>query len=178
MHANLADLYLFSAVVTGSLFAASLTFKIRNFSQFLRTIDRFQLLPQFLTSSVAVAILTSEVVVLTSLFKSQLLAFTLSAILLIIFTIVLASLLVRDIRISCNCFGDYQHPVTFLELVRNLGFLLFSCCGVWLSAESRSVEVFSSSDAGTVWLAAIAFTLIWMHIGEVYHAFQSNKSIS
>jgi len=178
MSTNLADLYLFSTVATGCLFTASLIFKVRNFPQFLKTIDRFQLLPQFLTLPTAVMIIAAEVIVLVSLIKCRLLAFSLSSSLLLVFTIAFCTLLTRRIQISCNCFGGQQHPVTSIEILRNSGFLLFSFCGLWLSTKFSVDAILSSKDSGIVWLAAIASTLTWINIGEVYHALRLNKSIN
>jgi len=178
MSTNLADLYLFSTVATGCLFTASLIFKVRNFPQFLKTIDRFQLLPQFLTLPTAVMIIAAEVIVLVSLIKCRLLAFSLSSSLLLVFTIAFCTLLTRRIQISCNCFGGQQHPVTLLEILRNSGFLFCSFWGFWLSTKPSLTVSSPSEDSSVVCLTAISFTLIWMHIGEIYRAFQPNKLIN
>jgi hypothetical protein len=167
----------FCKITLGLLFMISFFSKLRSFSQYVATVSDFRLLPRSFTRLAAVLVLISELLIVLFLFKWQVIAFCLASILLVIFSAAFASVLVRNIQTTCNCFGTSQHPISQVDLLRNFGFLLCSCGGCWLAAKSEVSEVtvpIAPLNLGIIGFIALAFFIIWAQLGEIYRLFQTN----
>lgn len=167
-----AYLFAFCKLVIAVVFAISLGSKLRDFSQFVKTIHNFRLLPSSLIPFSAGLILGSELLVVLLLFNWPLIAFLLGASLLLIFSGALAAVLVRKIQTPCHCFGASQQLVSPLDLVRNFGFLLCAGSGVWLARQSEFTLDLSLLPMSITCLGALVFVLIWTQLNEIYALFQ------
>lgn len=166
----------FCRFVVGFVFVISGGSKILQFRAFRQTMIRFHVLPTRFTTSAAILFLSSEIAVsiLVTLGGPFLLpGFTLAATLLILFSCVLLSVLIRGISTSCHCFGPSERPVSQADIWRNLGFLLCAlggCAGaVWSQEASGSLNI-------VVWifaaLGAAVFVSIWTQLGELAQLFR------
>jgi hypothetical protein len=164
----------FCKITLGLLFLISFFSKLRTFSQYVNTINDFRLLPESFTRLAAVLVLISELLIVLFLFKWQVIAFCLASMLLLIFSAAFASVLVRNIQTTCNCFGTSQHPISQVDLFRNFGFLLCSCGGGWLATKSEMTVSLAPLHLGITGLIAFVFVLVWAQLGEIYRLFQTN----
>lgn len=169
-----AYLLIFCKIVVGLLFAISFLFKLKNFPQYVNTVSSFRLLPRSFSQSAAYLVLACELAVIIFLYKWQLAAFWLATGLLVIFSAALASVLLRNIKTVCNCFGANQNPVSPADLIRNLGFILCSWGGGLLAAKPGVIVATTPLEVEIIGFAAIAFVLVWTQLGEVYHLLQPN----
>ncbi len=168
----------FCRVVIGLVFLISGVSKASHLPQFKQTIITFHLLPNQLSGIAALLFLAGEFgVVLLMITGGNFLlpGFVLAVALLTVFSGALASVLIRKLRASCNCFGPSEKPVTVSDLWRNLGFIgcaLFGCVmQTWLR----------ETDTAVSWLAwipislgALVFVVIWVQVGEITQLFRSN----
>lgn len=165
----------FCRVTIGLIFAISSITKARDIAQFQQAIVGFRLLSRRLSNSAAILFLCGEcaVVLLIVIGGPFLLpGFVLAILLLLIFCAALASVLIRKMQTSCNCFGSSKKPVTFVDLWRNAGFLL--CAGggcealLWLRGAQESLQ-------WVAWLlialGASVFVMIWVQLGEIVQLF-------
>ena len=166
----------FCRVAIGLVFAVSSLGKVRNLAQFQRAIVGFHLLPRRLSHLAVLCLLCGEIaVVLLMLIGGPLLldGFALAILLLLIFCATLASVLVRRLHTSCNCFGSSDKPVTLVDIWRNLGLLLCAGGGCEALIWTRGAQV---SLEGSAWLfialGAGVFVLIWTQLGEIVQIFR------
>ncbi len=164
----------FCKITLGLLFLISFLSKLNSFSQYVATVRDFQLLPKSFTRLAAVLVLISELLIVLFLFKWPGIAFCLASILLVIFSAAFASVLVRNIQTTCNCFGTSQHPISQVDLLRNFGFLLCSCGGGWLATKPEIPVSLAPLQLGIIGLIAFVFVLLWAQLGEIYRLFQTN----
>lgn len=169
---------IFCRVVTGLVFACSGISKARDLAQFKQAILDFRLLPAQVSGPVAILFLCGEfAVVLFVATGGPLLfyGFILAGFLLCIFCIALASVLVRKMRTSCNCFGASDRPVTSTDLWRNAGFILCAVGGCGASLWARGVrENPGVVESLLVALGALVFVLIWVQLGEIAQLFRQS----
>ena len=167
---------IFCEVAIGVLFTLSSLPKLKNFTQYVNTIRRFRLVPEALVRAITALVLMLELLVILFLFVSPIVAFGIASILLIIFSIVLLTVLHRDIQVPCNCFGASSYSVSVIDLVRNIGFLTCSTTGIWLSIKTETDLSIAPVNLTITGLAAIVFVLLGAHLSEIYHFFQANSS--
>ncbi|GIK56288.1 MAG: hypothetical protein BroJett015_19510 [Chloroflexota bacterium] len=149
----------FCRITIGLLFAASFGGKVRDRKGFAQTISRFGLLPQRWSYPLALLFLGAELlVVILIIWGGPLLApaFGLAFLLLVIFTVALASVLIRNISTTCHCFGRSEKQVTYADVWRNIGFIGCSLLGWWLAPQ------IPEGPASQNWLA-----LIWGGLGGI-----------
>jgi len=169
-------LLLFFRLTIGLLFIYSFLGKVRDVDQFAQTITNFKLLPERWSQLVALLFLMGELtVVVFVLIGGQWLsvAFGLAIFLLTAFTAALASVLVRNIQTTCNCFGSDEKPISHHDAGRNLGLLFIAAAGFWMS--SLSVQTgggITVTETVLMSLAAIIFLLIWLNLRDVLQLFQ------
>ncbi|NOK58001.1 MAG: hypothetical protein GFH27_549287n305 [Chloroflexi bacterium AL-W] len=126
-----AFLLAFCQFVVGCVFAASSFTKVKDFSPYLSSVGTFRLIPQPFVG--AMCFLICEILVVVLLFIWPTIAFSLAAILLLIFSVALTTVLLRGIQTSCNCFGSSTNPISYADLVRNAGLLLCAVGGAYLT---------------------------------------------
>ena len=169
-------LLIFFRIVIGIVFFVSALGKLRNFSEFTQTIQRFQILPRMLISPSTWLFISCEitVVILLVLGKQFLVfGFVLAGLLLLIFSMALLSVLIRKISTPCNCFGAGKNPVSVYDIVRNIIFILCALGG-W------SLYMGSSANYGTpnlldwilIGFAASAFVMAIVNLGEIVKVFK------
>ena len=118
---------LVARIALGALFVFSGALKALDPGEFAKEVQRYNLLPWIGCVLLALylpwlEILAGLVLVLKIFEKGALLVITL---LLVIFTLALASAMVRGLNIDCGCFGKaLESTGTTLPLVRNLLLLL------------------------------------------------------
>lgn len=166
----------FCRIVIGLVFAISSFGKLRDIPKFQQAILGFRLLPRRLSGPVALLFLSGELTVVVFVtFGGPLLlfGFLLAALLLLMFSGALASVLVRRLQTSCNCFGTNEKNVSSTDIWRNLGFLICATggCGVFIWTRNEQLSL-----GGIEWLlaslGALIFVLIWIQLGEIVQLFR------
>lgn len=162
----------FSRFVTGFVFAWSVTSKLRDFSVFEGAVMNFNILPGTLVKPSAVFFVSGELgVVALMLLGNRYLpvGFWLAAFLLLAFSAVLLSVLIRKLQTPCNCFGASIKPVSRYDVIRNMGLIACSLLG-WFSlpnslANQEPVEV------ALLGLMAVTISVAWIKLGDLVEAF-------
>jgi hypothetical protein len=167
----------FCRLVLGFVFALSLLGKLRNVQKFRQTILNFRQLPDWLVGGATPLFLGCEFLVVLGIMLGGMFlfpTFLLAALLLILFSGAMASVLVRQIRTACDCFGKSDKPVSVEDLWRNGGFL---CCALggcvflrWSPQEYDHLTLVGWFLAGA---AATVFVALWLYIGDLVALFQS-----
>jgi hypothetical protein len=161
----------FCRIAIGLVFALSFIGKIRNVRQFEQTVRDFAILPRRFSKIAALLFLCGEfaVVVLVTLGNSFLFAgFALAACLLLIFSIALASVLARNMRTSCNCFGSTTKQVSPFDVWRNAGFILCALGGCGLLTASKGAQTsLGLVEVSLVGLGAAVFVAVWTQLSEI-----------
>jgi hypothetical protein len=172
----LSFLLSFCRLTIGLMFAWSFVGKLRDFKSFEKTIARFRLLPAWLHRPAAIAFLGSELLAtVMMLLGGSLLTggFLLAALLLTAFSIALASVVIRKINLSCNCFGPSEKLVTPYDIFRNIGFLICALGG-WSAAllsQKGSVSL-GILEWGLALVVAVIFVTVWTQIREIVQLFR------
>jgi uncharacterized membrane protein YphA (DoxX/SURF4 family) len=168
----------FCRIVIGLVFVVSSVSKARDLAQFKQTVSSFQLLPKRLSGGAALLFLGGEfVVALLVLIGGPLLlpGFFFAIGLLLLFSTALLSVLVRNIRTSCDCFGSSARLVSRFDVWRNVGFILCALGGclalIWVGDRPLSLSLPEWILPG---LAAALFVLIWSQLGEIAHLFRQD----
>ncbi|MEM8532666.1 MAG: MauE/DoxX family redox-associated membrane protein [Chloroflexota bacterium] len=162
-----AFLLAFCQVVVGCVFAVSSFAKVKDFSSYLTAVGAFRLIPKSLAGIGAVFFLVCEILVVVLLFIWPIIAFSLAAILLLLFSVALTTVLLRGIQTTCNCFGSSSHPVSYTDLIRNVGLLLCAGGGAYLTVLTHISTPLTFVEWGVTALFACTFALIWTQIGEI-----------
>jgi len=169
--------FAFCRVVVGLVFLAAFVGKIRNIPRFQQTITNFQLLPGRLNGPMAFLFIGVELAVLICIaigHRLLLPGFLLALVLLLLFSLALASVLFRKLRTSCDCFGSDEKPVSPADIWRNAGFL---CCALGGCGTLIRLPDIETSLTGLEWLlvgmAAGMFVLVWTQLGEIARLFRS-----
>lgn len=171
----LSLLVTFCRIVIGLVFALSFLNKVLNPTMFERTVFSFDLVPKPLIKIAALLFLSGELtVVLFALAGGTFLGpgFTLAGILLLVFTMALASVLIRNIKTSCNCFGPSQKPVSAYDIWRNAGLILLVLAGLgalfMLNSDVANLDV---PELSIVVLVAGSFVAIWLNLRDIIQLF-------
>jgi hypothetical protein len=174
------ELYLliFCRIVTGLVFGISFGAKARDVSAFATTITRFGLIPSSASIPAALLFLAGELTVVVLIVLSGpwlAVGFVLATTLLLTFCVALASVLIRERRTSCNCFGASEKLVSIYDLWRNSGFILCTLVGCYTLARSSEIQ----GNVGMAgWLlsalAASVFIAIWTQLSEIAQLFHMN----
>lgn len=167
-----AHLSIFIKATMGIVFFISAFTKLRDFQQFVKTVQDFRLLPTQLVLPSAALFLMAEVVVVGLLYFYPLVALLLALFLLITFSLALASVLLRNIKTNCNCFGTSSQIISPLDLIRNGGLIFCTLCGIWIGSQPNIGQLPSPLYTCILGFGALAFVLIWMQIGEIIRLFQ------
>lgn len=176
---SLAVLESFVRFFVGFTFAASFLSKARDVDAFRTAVRGFALLPPRAAGPLAWTFLAGElatsVLLLAPLDHRALLAgLSLALGLLLVFTAALASVLLRGLDISCNCFGASTRPVSRFDVWRNLGVAV--CCGLGLAAAASrgaGVPLAMAEQLLAAAVAAVAVAL-WTSLAEIAALFQND----
>jgi putative oxidoreductase len=126
----------------GGLFAAAGALKLGDANAFAIEIHNYQLLPA-LAPALAVTLPTIELALGAALIAGRwpwVRAGALCAVgVLGVFTVAVASVVVRGINITCGCFGAGSGPVTILTVLRDVALLAAGALLYWLAGERDSV---------------------------------------
>jgi hypothetical protein len=172
----------FCRCAIGFVFLLSFVSKCRDTAQFQRGIANFRLLSRYLSNIAAIFFLGCELaVVLCLLVGGRLLlpGFALAAFSLVLFTIALASVLIRKLHISCNCFGASDQAVSVADIWRNVG--LTSCAAVgywatlWVLTHGQSLGVGEWLLAG---VSALLLSLLWLQLNTIVQVLSGDDSSS
>lgn len=165
----------FCRVVTGLVFGLSSISKARDLAQFKQAILGFRLLPPRWSSLAALLLLSGEcaVVFLVAIGGPLLLSgFVLAALLLCLFCLALASVLLRNMHLPCNCFGASDKPVTSTDLWRNAGFILCAVGGCGAQSWSSQTQPPGLMEWLLVGCVATIFVLLWTQLGNLVRLFR------
>jgi hypothetical protein len=180
----------FCRAVIGLTFAFSFAGKVRDVPSFVQTIRRFKLLPDWLSRTAAMAFLCGEAVVVFAMIPHPRIerssiplfrwekgivtgGFLLAALMLLVFCAALASVLVRKIQTSCNCFGASEKQVSSYDIVRNIGFIVCALngCGAQIGGQSSLVDL-GVMECGLAGMVAAVFIAVWIQLGEILAFFK------
>lgn len=161
----------------GIAFAVSFAAKFQNFSKFEQTVFNFRVFPKPLSKASACIFLITEltIVVLVTVGGVWLMiGFTVASILLVLFTVALTSVLLRKMRIPCNCFGSTETVVSSYDLWRNSGFLLCAIGGIACQSLTNNQDFnLPLVGVGLMGLASAIFVTIWLHLRDIAQLFKT-----
>lgn len=168
--------FTFCRLVIGIAFTWSSLGKLRDMRSFTAAIGRFGLLPKTLHRPVAWLFLIGELgVVVSMLLGSQLSlwGFLLAVMMLLVFCVALIFVLLRKVRISCNCFGASEKMVSPYDLIRNAGFIACALGGGSLYlARHGGLITLGWLDWGLASVVALIFVIIWVQAREIMVLFR------
>ena len=159
----------FCMIVIGIVFALSSFAKLKDLTTYIEATGHFRLLPQVLVPISAIFFLLSEIMTVILLIFWPMAAFVLALILLTVFSIALASVLIRRISTTCNCFGASKHPISVTDLVRNAGLLLCASAGLYLSIDAQHLTQLSLLEWIIIGFFSSVVAMLWTQISEIWH---------
>lgn len=151
------------------VFAISLFSKLSDFKSFLHTLSLFSFtrsLSTFVRSTIARVVLLLEILIVLLLsltFRTAVVGFSLSAVVLAMFTYVLIKQLRDNPNLSCGCFGRWglTDRITIIDVIRNTLLIAVSFAGI---AASYNVSLSSVTIAPyehiSMFFAALIATLL------------------
>jgi hypothetical protein len=144
------------------------TTRVCDLPGFVRAVAGFALLPQPLVRAAALLFLAGEVAVVgLLLFGGPFLAagFGLALGLLLLFSLALATVLIRGLQTPCHCFGATDKAISRYDLWRNLGFVAVALLG--LGTLSAEVTNLNWIELGLISLIATVCVIFWVRLGDV-----------
>ncbi len=168
-------IFVFCRIVTGLVFALSSKGKVLHFSRFEQTVIRFDILPRGLSRLAALVFLCGEFAVIALILaggEALRFGFSLGALLLLTFSAALASVLARNIKTSCNCFGSAEEAVSPYDLVRNAGFIACALQGLVLITVNTTPIHLGVSEWILAAGSAVVFVIVWVRLGEIVRLFR------
>lgn len=174
----------FAQGVLGIVFLASFAGKVRDVARFRRTIMAFDVLPPALLNPAARGLMAAEGVLvallvggllLPSLTAATVAGLTLAIALLAAYTTGLVRVKLRQIRVSCNCFGTGNTIVSWLDVVRNGLFLLIGGVGLagGFGSADGAVDL-AAADRALVVLAAAPVAVLLINFTDVVSVSQKS----
>ena len=92
---------------------------------------------------------------------------------MLVFTIAFGSVLARGISTTCNCFGKSSNTVSWIDVFRNIIFVLVASLGLILNLEPvkhySSLSILEIAMSGII---ALVFTLLFTNLGEIAELFR------
>lgn len=172
----LSYLTTFSRIIIGFAFAISFISKVSDVSAFEYTIKSFDLLPKKLHRIAALLFLSGELSITLLLVigsKFLIVGFGLAIVLLIAFSIAMISVLVRNIRTSCNCFGLTEKAVSIFDVWRNASFFLFTLVGLLALSTSTSQQTsLAPAEFSLLSVIAIMFVTVLINFEDIVQLFK------
>jgi hypothetical protein len=170
--------YIMARLILSFVFCWSFATKALALEEFTVALQGFQLVSPRYQPAVAGLVLAGELLssVLLLLGGALTLAgFGLALLLLLGFTLGLASVLRRGMLVHCHCFGRAAQPVSRVDIVRNIGLLAWAGAGAGAYALVPAPRTpVSLVTWGLLALAALAFVAVWTQLGEIARLFQTS----
>lgn len=167
----LSYLVAFCRLVLALVFLASFVGKVRDPRGFARTIAAFAPVGGAPAGTAAATILVGEAITALLLVVGgtwTLAGFVAAGALLVLFTIVLATALVRGLAVPCNCFGTSPVTASHADVWRNVGLLACAVAGIAiLGAIGREVPPPAASAWLILGVAAVGTIALWGSIVSV-----------
>jgi methylamine utilization protein MauE len=162
-------------IVLFLLFLASLAQKLRDHRAFSRSVEGFAIVPSAWATPLAWLFMGGEGLVALLLGAGLLVGgwpriagILLAALLLLLFSGALLSVIARGLPIPCSCFGAHDdHLVSPLDLVRNIGLLVCSALALVPAFISPSLIHSPVSVSLLTALGAATFVSIWTHLDVI-----------
>lgn len=162
-------------IVLFLLFSVSVTQKLRDHRAFERSVADFAIVPSTWITPLAWLFTGGEGLAVVLLAGgllgegwSRMTGVLLAAFLLLLFSGALLSVIARGLSIPCGCFGARDdHPVSFLDLVRNLGLLVCSALALlpaFIPPSLIHAPLFLSLLTAS---GAATFVVIWTHLDVI-----------
>ncbi len=167
---------IFCRSVVGLLFTLSFAGKVVNSSDFGQAIRNFRILPNQLSYIAAIFILCIEFLIIVLMFIGDsflTVGFFFAGFTLVAFSLAILLVLLRDLRIDCNCFGPMYVEITYYDLLRNVGFLGATFVGFVESLTSK-VQL-SQLEFFVVFLIAIVYLASLINLREIVLIFKLLK---
>ena len=160
---------LLARTILGLAFLASATGKLRDFTAFRAAVEDFDLVPRRSTRAAAFAVVTAELAIVGAMAVGGSLlvpGFAAAAVVLVLFTAVLASALRRRTAVSCNCFGAATARVSGYDIIRNTGLIAVAVAGA-SSAQAAEQKGIPGSEVIVLVLMAAGLTLVALNFADV-----------
>lgn len=161
--------YLFCRAGLSFAFLYAAASKLLSFGSFQRTIVNFGLLPAQSARWAAILFVGGEMAVFALLIlggRGEYYGYLLAISLLLVFSLALASALLRGIETACNCFGDTQEQIAPFDIWRNAGLGALAALGLYgLSGWQADGAALSMplSEIVLTCLLAIAVITLWVN---------------
>lgn len=159
---------MFCRATIAFLFIFSFGRKALTFRDFVVTIADFKLLPRRWSRSIALLFLCGEIATALAVTVGGVLlpiGFGLAIVLLVTFSVALLQALRRHIRMSCNCFGRTERPISYYDVVRNLLLILCSLLGLWMQMYAQ--QGLSNGEIVLLLLMSISLLMFATNLSDV-----------
>ena len=157
----------FSRIVIITIFSISSWGKFTAPQEFEAAIVDFRIVSPKLAKPLAFLFMIIEpVIVLLLLFKQTLsVGFLSAAFLLVVFTVALIAVIVRQLRIPCNCFGRNAKVVSWFDVSRNAILLTCALLGfISIRSVYTAPQKLGITDQSLLFFIAIAFAVLILNI--------------
>jgi hypothetical protein len=145
-------------------------------TDFKHTIQRFQVLPNWLVGPFSWLFVGCELIVVTLIVlggTSLGLGFAIAVFLLSIFSVALISVLARKIQTSCNCFGSKEKVISPADLGRNVVFIVCALGGWQLYSNAYGNLINPNPmELSLIGLTGLAFVMIVINLNEIAQVFK------
>lgn len=168
----------FCQAIVSLAFAISFAGKALHMPEFTHAVTTFAILPAWASKPAAYLLLTAEfATALLVIAGGPLLnaGLVMATALLLVFSFALLSVLRRNMRISCNCFGPSHIPVSRYDVWRNAGLIVICLAG--LAATSLANNPQRSLDFAGWSIAALAASvtlLLLVRLGDIAQLFRQS----
>jgi hypothetical protein len=160
----------FCRVVIGLVFSISCISKAVHTGHFERTIAQLAIIPSKFSKVAAVSVLSSECIVVVLMFiggRLLLHGFVITIFLLLFFCVVLTTVLIRKMRVPCNCFGSTAKSISRYDLWRNACFFMCALVGyAVLTGPYSGTAYLEAVEWGPIVLVAAVIVVTWIRISE------------
>ncbi len=164
---NLSAALALAQAVVFVAFVASLVPKARNWRRFVSTVRAFTSIGERPARVVAAALSAGEVAAAALLWSmsTAVVAFAISAALLIAYTVTIGIARTHGSDVGCNCFGQSRYPVSWFDASRNVVFL--AACALGLVAALRHSTPAVPSVRGLFLLIGTIVVLLAVQLRDV-----------
>lgn len=159
---------LFGRTVFVLVFAVAVYGKLTGFAAFRSAVVELSGVPDRAGRWLAALVLAGEAAVIVLMVAGGDLlyvAFALAAALLTVFTVAAIGALIRGRRVACSCLGERARPLSFPDLVRNIGLL--GCAAVALGGMSTGQGAATGPGSLLSGLVAATVTAVLLHLDDL-----------